>query len=57
MPKVRRIAAELAGRGVIQITQGGQPVDALDELVGPVRLRRGPLFPSGPDGIDLGTEG
>ncbi|NNE50976.1 MAG: DUF3253 domain-containing protein [Sulfitobacter sp.] len=37
MPEVRAVAAELAARGALRITQGGQSVDALTAR-GPIRL-------------------
>lgn len=45
MPLARSVAIELAGRGIVQIQQGGQPVD--DEAPrGPIRLARGPAWPA-----------
>ncbi len=41
MPDVRRIAAELATRGVVRVTQKGRPVDAMTAR-GPIRLGRPP---------------
>jgi hypothetical protein len=39
MPTAREAAARLAGRGEIEVTQRGEPVDALTAR-GPIRLRR-----------------
>ena len=41
MPDVRRIAAVLADRGEIIVTQKGEPV-RIDDARGPVRIVRGP---------------
>jgi Protein of unknown function (DUF3253) len=38
MPQVRAVAAQLAQSGRLQVTQGGQPVDAT-RARGPIRLR------------------
>lgn len=38
MPKVREVAARLQRRGQLEVTQKGQPVDAL-EARGPIRLK------------------
>ncbi len=39
MPEVRRIAADLADRGLLRVTQRGEPVDARTAR-GPIRLGR-----------------
>lgn len=39
MPLVRDAAKEMAARGQLEVTQGGEVVD-LDEARGPIRLRR-----------------
>ncbi|MCC4615039.1 DUF3253 domain-containing protein [Xanthomonas campestris pv. asclepiadis] len=43
MPQVRSVAADLASRDVVQITQRGDVVD-LGTVRGPVRLMRGRRF-------------
>jgi hypothetical protein len=49
MPMTRLVAAKMARDSVIQITQGSLLVDpnAVEQglIKGPIRLRRGPLFP------------
>ena len=44
MPRVRRVASELAAQGKIRITRGEQELDPGDLTGGPLRLRRGPQF-------------
>lgn len=44
MQPTRDAAAALAGDGVIEVVQGGKPVDVRTAR-GPVRLRRGPSWP------------
>ncbi len=39
MDEVRAAAGELVGEGLIEVTQGGEPVD-LDRAKGPIRLKR-----------------
>ncbi len=39
MPKLRRVAARLQRDGLLTVTQGGRPVDALSAC-GPIRLSR-----------------
>ena len=39
MPLVRDVAGEMAARGELEVTQGGEVVD-LEEARGPIRLRR-----------------
>ncbi len=41
MPAVRRVAARLAARGWIEVTQGGKPVN-VDTAKGAIRLRLKP---------------
>lgn len=43
MPDVRRVAADLASRDVVVVTQKGEPVQITDSR-GPVRIRRGPAL-------------
>lgn len=43
MPDVRRVAADLASRDVVVVTQKGEPVRIADAR-GPVRIRRGPAL-------------
>ncbi|WP_374459048.1 DUF3253 domain-containing protein [Microbacterium sp.] len=43
MPDVRRVAADLASRDVVVVTQKGEPVQIADAR-GPVRIRRGPAL-------------
>jgi hypothetical protein len=45
MPVVRRVAGQLAGEGVIEVTQQGRRIE-IARAAGPVRLRRGPAFPA-----------
>ncbi|MGY4515447.1 DUF3253 domain-containing protein [Lysobacter sp. HA18] len=47
MPDVRRVAATLSETRVLLVTQGEQVLPSASVLMaaGPVRLRRGPLFP------------
>ncbi|MGY3264087.1 DUF3253 domain-containing protein [Lysobacter sp. HA35] len=47
MPDVRRVAATLSEARVLLVTQGEQVLPSASVLMatGPVRLRRGPLFP------------
>lgn len=40
MDPIRAVAVALAKTGAIEVAQGGQPVGDLDEIKGPVRLRR-----------------
>ena len=47
MQPVRDVAAALARKEVIVITQGKQQVDPANVDQGPIRLRRGPAFPAG----------
>jgi Protein of unknown function (DUF3253) len=44
MPLAREVAAELAGQGVLEVRQRGEPVD-LRSAKGPVRLARGTRWP------------
>ena len=46
MPEVRRAAAQLAAEGTVRITQKDTEVDAskIEEVRGPVRIRRGPRW-------------
>lgn len=46
MPRVRRVAASLAGAGRLRVTHGEREVaaDQLETMRGPIRLRRGPGF-------------
>lgn len=37
MPAARRVAFELAAAGLVEVTQGGDPVDA--DARGPIRIR------------------
>ncbi|WP_298254579.1 DUF3253 domain-containing protein [uncultured Arthrobacter sp.] len=37
MPAARRISFDLAGAGLVEVTQGGDPVDA--DARGPIRIR------------------
>ena len=41
MPEVRRIAGQLAGEGIVVLTQGDSVLDPEVPPVGPIRLRRG----------------
>lgn len=43
MPQIRSVAADLAGRDVVQISQSGEVVD-VRTVRGPVRLKRGLHF-------------
>ncbi|MCC4585591.1 DUF3253 domain-containing protein [Xanthomonas sp. NCPPB 1067] len=43
MPRVRAVAADAAGKGLVRITQQGRTVD-LASACGPIRLMRGPRF-------------
>lgn len=43
MPAVRKVAADLAARDVVVVTQKGEPVSIADAR-GPVRIRRGPAL-------------
>ncbi|PPT27737.1 DUF3253 domain-containing protein [Xanthomonas arboricola] len=43
MPQIRSVAADLAGRDVVQISQRGEVVD-VRTVRGPVRLKRGLHF-------------
>lgn len=43
---VRTVAAQLAADRVLSVTQGDEPI-AIDDVSGPVRLRRGPAFEGG----------
>lgn len=43
MPMARAVAAELAGECVVEVRQGGEPVD-IGSTRGPIRLARGPRF-------------
>ena len=40
MDPIRTVAVALARSGAIEVAQGGQPVADLDEIKGPIRLRR-----------------
>jgi hypothetical protein len=46
MPPIRDAAAALARSECIVVTQGNDPVDPADVDQGPMRLRRGPMFPA-----------
>jgi hypothetical protein len=48
MPSVRDVAAGLARRGVVIVTQGESTLDPADIGHGPIRLRRGARFPRTP---------
>lgn len=43
MPRVRAVAADAAGKGLVRITQQGRTVDPASAR-GPIRLMRGPRF-------------
>ncbi|MEP7186639.1 MAG: DUF3253 domain-containing protein [Rhodanobacter sp.] len=45
MPSIRSTAAALARSQCIVMTQGTHRVDPADVDHGPIRLRRGPMFP------------
>ncbi|GAB2512339.1 DUF3253 domain-containing protein [Lysobacter humi (ex Lee et al. 2017)] len=51
MPQVRAVALVLAADDCIRVTQGQDdvPLDSIATVRGPIRLRRGPRFPSGAD--------
>ena len=44
MPAVRQIAGELAGEGIVVLTQGDPVLDPEVPPVGAIRLRRGPRW-------------
>lgn len=44
MPRVRDVARQLAGTGVVEIAQRGAALDPATRFRGPIRLRRGPRF-------------
>jgi len=46
VPGIRDVAAALAREGVVLVTQRGAVVDADAPPPGPVRLRRGPRWPT-----------
>jgi len=48
MPAVRQVAAQLARKEIIVITQGETTLDPAAIDHGPIRLRRGPRFPTPP---------
>ena len=41
LPSIRRVAAALAQRGSLEITQGGLVVMPIEPFKGPIRLRQG----------------
>jgi hypothetical protein len=45
MPKVREVAKGMAASRAIRVTQGDDEVTIDEHLRGPIRLRRGDLFP------------
>ena len=47
MPSIRRVAAKLAQRGRLEITQGGSVVVPTEPFKGPIRVRQCKTPPSG----------
>lgn len=50
MEPVRNVAAQLAQRKIVRVTQGSQEVDLSLPVKGPVRIRRGTRWDGGPPG-------
>ncbi|WP_311966616.1 DUF3253 domain-containing protein [Arsenicicoccus cauae] len=54
MTPTREAAARLAGRGLVEVVQHGEPVD-VRVARGPVRLRRGPAWPAAAPATSAGA--